>query len=154
MSRLFKYGDQAWEDPGPEFSNDDVKKQLTAYFPELANADVKEAALPDGRTEVSFVKRAGTKGSGDVTPDGISPSWIAARLANVKPANLEGPTLLGRLQELERAGRLEASALVEMQPVLERSMAELDAHVVESKKVLSRCSQLTATPSLSTPAGF
>lgn len=149
MTRLFKYGDQAWEDPGPEFSNDDVKKQLTAYFPELANADVKEAALPDGRTEVSFVKRAGTKGSDD-----ISPSWIAARLADVKPANLEGPTLLGRLQDLERAGRLEASALVEMQPVLERSMAELDAHVVESKKVLSRCSQLTATPSSSTPAGF
>lgn len=61
-TRVFKYGDQAWADPGPEFSTEDVKRQLTSFFPELANADVKERELDDGRLEITFVKRAGTKG--------------------------------------------------------------------------------------------
>lgn len=60
--RVFKYGDQSWEDPGQEFSNEDVRQQLTTVFPELARADIVTTDLPDGRVQVEFVKRAGTKG--------------------------------------------------------------------------------------------
>lgn len=63
MARIFKYGDQTWADPGAEFTTEDVKAQLTQFFPELARATAKERALPDGTTEIEFVKNAGTKGA-------------------------------------------------------------------------------------------
>jgi len=62
MARVFKYGDQRWEDPGEGFSVDDVKKQLTTFYPELARAEAKQTTLDDGTVEVEFVKRAGLKG--------------------------------------------------------------------------------------------
>jgi PRTRC genetic system protein C len=67
-TRVFKYGDQVWDGPGPEFSVEDVKRQLTTFYPELANADVKQRDLDDGRVEVKFVKRAGTKGPPSLGP--------------------------------------------------------------------------------------
>lgn len=60
--RVFKYGDQTWADPGSEFSVEEVRKQLTTFYPELARADAKQTDRPDGRVQVEFVKRAGTKG--------------------------------------------------------------------------------------------
>lgn len=159
MPRLFRYGDNAWEDPGPEFSNDDVRKQLATYFPELANADVKTSELPDGRTEVLFVKRSGTKGGGpaEITPQmsrPLSPGWIAAQLAKVKPATLKAPGLLGRLQDLDARGELDTATLLAAQPDLERATSELSAHVEKSKEVARRCSRLPACPGRSAPAGF
>jgi PRTRC genetic system protein C len=61
--RLFKYNDQQWEDPGEGFSNEDVRKHLSSFFPELAQASIEEKTLDDGTVEVRFVKRAGTKGA-------------------------------------------------------------------------------------------
>lgn len=66
--RVFKYGDQSWEDPGQEFSNEDVRQQLTTVFPELARADIVTTDLEDGRVQVEFIKRAGTKGDAGETP--------------------------------------------------------------------------------------
>lgn len=60
-ARVFTYNDQSWDDPGPEYSNDDVRKHLAGFFPELANAEAQIRDLDDGRQEVKFVKRAGTK---------------------------------------------------------------------------------------------
>jgi PRTRC genetic system protein C len=62
-TRIFKYQDQTWEDPGEGFSNEDVKKHLTQFFPELAQATIEVKELDDGSTEVRFVKKAGTKGA-------------------------------------------------------------------------------------------
>lgn len=61
-TRVFKYGDQTYDDPGAEYSNEEVKRQLTTLFPELARAEIKTRDLEDGRVEVEFVKRAGIKG--------------------------------------------------------------------------------------------
>jgi PRTRC genetic system protein C len=66
MTRIFKYQDETYEDPGEEFSNEDVKRHLTTYFPELAQATIEEKKLDDGTVEVTFVKRAGTKGAPDL----------------------------------------------------------------------------------------
>lgn len=65
-TRVFKYGDQSWEDPGPQFSNEDVRQQLTTVFPELARADIVTTDLEDGRQQVEFIKRAGTKGNENI----------------------------------------------------------------------------------------
>jgi PRTRC genetic system protein C len=61
-NRVFKYHDQTWEGPGEEYTNEDVRRHLQTYFPELAQADIQEKTLDDGTVEVTFVKRAGTKG--------------------------------------------------------------------------------------------
>ena len=63
MARIFKYQDQVWEDPGEGFNNEDVRKHLTQFFPELAQATIETKDMDDGSTEVRFVKKAGTKGS-------------------------------------------------------------------------------------------
>jgi PRTRC genetic system protein C len=67
MTRTFKYQDQTWEDPGEEYTNEDVKRHLTTFFPELAQADIEEKKLAGAEgdadtVQVTFVKRAGTKG--------------------------------------------------------------------------------------------
>lgn len=60
-TRVFSYNDQTWDDPGSEYSNDDVRKHLAGFFPDLANASIETSDLDDGRQEIKFVKRAGTK---------------------------------------------------------------------------------------------
>lgn len=78
--RVFKYGDQTWADPGDEFSNEDVRAQLTQFFPELARATARETKLPDGTTQIEFVKNAGTKGG-----DNRVPCWMCGELFQPDP---------------------------------------------------------------------
>jgi len=65
MPRVFKYNDQVFQDPGEEWSVEDIKKSLAQTFPEIAQATVNEKTLDDGTVEVTFVKRSGTKGMQD-----------------------------------------------------------------------------------------
>lgn len=60
--RVFKYQGQTYDDPGPEYSVEEVKKHLAGIFPEVSQAEVQEKELDDGSLEITFVKRAGTKG--------------------------------------------------------------------------------------------
>jgi PRTRC genetic system protein C len=62
MARIYKYEDYEYTDENEEFTTEDVKSQLQQYFPELANATAEEKALDNGDTEITFVKKAGTKG--------------------------------------------------------------------------------------------
>lgn len=65
VERVFVYGEwSSEEDPGEEFSNEDMRASLAGYFPELANAAIQTKMLDDGREQVTFVKMAGTKGKG------------------------------------------------------------------------------------------
>jgi PRTRC genetic system protein C len=60
--RIFKYGDQQWEDPGQEYTDEEVRKHLQTHFPELAKCRIVRNTLDDGTIEVSFEKVAGRKG--------------------------------------------------------------------------------------------
>ena len=62
MPRIFKYGDNTFQDPGDEFTIDDVKQSLAQTFPEIAQATVSEKTLDDGDVEITFIKRSGVKG--------------------------------------------------------------------------------------------
>ena len=62
MTRIFKYGDNTFQDPGDEFTTDDVKQSLAHTFPEIAQATVSEKTLDDGDVEITFIKRSGVKG--------------------------------------------------------------------------------------------
>jgi PRTRC genetic system protein C len=64
MATIYKYpaGNYEFRDDDDQFTTEQVQQQLTQYFPELANATTDEKELENGTREVTFVKRAGTKG--------------------------------------------------------------------------------------------
>ena len=61
MARIFVYEGREFPDPDPSLSVEDVKSNMTDYFPELANAEVKEATRGED-TLYEFVKKVGVKG--------------------------------------------------------------------------------------------
>lgn len=62
-TRTFWYdGKEVAQDPGEEYTIADVRKALTDYFPELAQATHTTEEQEDGSVKVTFAKRAGTKG--------------------------------------------------------------------------------------------
>lgn len=59
--RFFVYDDREFPDPDPTLSVEAVKSMFTDFFPELANAEIKEHTRGDD-TLHEFVRRVGTKG--------------------------------------------------------------------------------------------
>jgi len=139
MARVFVYGDERWEDPGEEFSNEDVRRHLTTYFPELAQAMIQEKTLDDGTVEVTLVKRAGTKGL-------VTPADVMERLGTLGPVEYEAVALFRRLQSGESP--------VDLYPEIEAARRELDDAISESRRVIDRCRTLQSCPSRRTPGGF
>jgi len=63
--RIFKYNGQTYADPNTAeatYTVEEIKQQLASVFPEIAQATVETKTLDDGTQEVTFVKKAGTKG--------------------------------------------------------------------------------------------
>ncbi len=63
QKRVFKYDGKTYEDPGAEYTIEQIKQHLAGTFPEVAQAKAEEKTLDDGTLEITFVKRAGTKGA-------------------------------------------------------------------------------------------
>ena len=61
MARIFVYDGREFPDPDPSLSVDQVRSMMTDFFPELANAEVKESQR-DEDTLYELVRRVGTKG--------------------------------------------------------------------------------------------
>jgi PRTRC genetic system protein C len=61
MARVFVYDGREFPDPDPNLSVDEIKQMMTDFFPELANAEVKEHQR-DQDTLYEFARRVGTKG--------------------------------------------------------------------------------------------
>ena len=61
-TRIFKYADHTIPDPGSQYTIEQVRQSLVAYFPELARATHTTKKLSDGRREVKFQKQTTTKG--------------------------------------------------------------------------------------------
>ena len=61
MARVFVYDGREFPDPDPNMSADEVRQQMTNFFPELANAEIKESKRGEDDI-VEFKKRVGTKG--------------------------------------------------------------------------------------------
>ena len=60
--RVFRYGDHEFDDPGREYTIDQVRQALLPYFPELAHATTDEQTLEDGTLQVTFRKQVTRKG--------------------------------------------------------------------------------------------
>ncbi len=59
--RVFVYDGREFPDPDPSLTPDEVRQQMTDFFPELANAEVKEHKRGDD-TLYELVRKVGVKG--------------------------------------------------------------------------------------------
>jgi len=59
--RVFVYDGREFPDPDPTLTPDEVRQKMTDFFPELANAEVREQKR-DEDTLYELVRRVGTKG--------------------------------------------------------------------------------------------
>jgi len=140
MARIFKYQDQVWEDPGEGFSNEDVRKHLTQFFPELAQATINEKTLDDGTVEVRFVKRAGTKGTDE----------IIALLDGLKPLELPALDVALRLLTTDDFGAEGAGIISQVQGVIDA----LEQQGRMAKRVVDVCMKMRSCPARRVPHGF
>ena len=61
MARIFVYEGREFPDPDPNLDEEAVKKIMTDFFPELANADTQETTRGED-TLYEFIKKVGVKG--------------------------------------------------------------------------------------------
>ncbi|NJN99057.1 MAG: hypothetical protein HC875_35675 [Anaerolineales bacterium] len=59
--RIFSYDNQYFEDPGPQYSPEEVMRLLARTYPALENGSWTSRTLADGSEEITFVKVAGEK---------------------------------------------------------------------------------------------
>lgn len=61
MARLFIYDSREFPDPDPSMTPEQVKDMMVTFFPELANAEVREHKKGED-IAYEFIRRVGTKG--------------------------------------------------------------------------------------------
>jgi PRTRC genetic system protein C len=61
MARVFVYDGREFPDPDPSMTPDQVRQTMADFFPELANAEIKQAARGEN-TLYELVRKIGTKG--------------------------------------------------------------------------------------------
>ena len=118
MARLFIYDGREFPDPDPTLSVEDVKRQLAEFFPEMANADVRQETRGED-TVITFAKRIGTKGRRRSRD-------IAAILRRVPAKRLRILVLVAELVDAE--GELDLDAAAARQPELNLAVAEAKAY--------------------------
>lgn len=62
LTRVFKFGALALEDPGSHFSETDVRDYYSAHYPHLTGAAVKGPVVENGKAIWTFETKVGTKG--------------------------------------------------------------------------------------------
>jgi PRTRC genetic system protein C len=101
-SRIFKYNDQTFADPGPAYTPDQIRSHLAAYFPELGQATIAERQREDGVVEITFHKQITTKGSGDATAETRRIDILTAELVQL-PVRVDPPlrfAVIGKLHPI------------------------------------------------------
>ena len=118
MARLFTYDGREFPDPDETLSVDDVRKSMSEFFPELANADTREEKRGDDTVYV-FTKRIGTKG-------GRRPPGVLSILRRVPAKHLGVFDLAAEL--LDPHGELDVDAAAARRPEVNLAIAEAEAY--------------------------
>ncbi len=58
LARVFKFGDRSVEDPGHEFSDEDVLNQIASSLPEFANGKITREVTGDDRFVTVTITKA------------------------------------------------------------------------------------------------
>ena len=146
--RLFAYDGQFWEDPGPQYSIEEVMAFLADTYPELRHGTWSSRALPDGTEEITFVKVTGEKGSG------LTAMLTDRLLSGTTPADIQGVETLHRLIEVEEAGQLTADFLLANAAQIEAALEQTDKLAQYSQRMVTRCLALKPAPMPRIPLGF
>lgn len=156
--RVFLYDNQVFEDPGPEYSVQDVLNFLATTYPELGNGTWTSRSLPDGGEEITFVKVTGEKGSGAARSNGnlVTPRHLIAALYRLNPTEIEAITLLDQISRLEteETSKLDAMRLLAMTPAIEAALQQAERISTDSQRIVRQCLDLTPIPHPKVPFGF
>ena len=138
MARLFLYDGRTFPDPDPRLSVEDVRHQLSDFFPELANADTREERRGDD-TLYTFARRIGTKGGGRRRH---RPPDIVAILRRVPGRELRVFELASAL--LLPDGTLDVDAAGRREPELALAQAEAEAYARATQRAVDALRRLPA----------
>lgn len=147
--RVFVYDGQYFEDPGPEYTPEDVMRFLGQTYPELETGTYHSRTLPDGSEEITFVKVTGEKGAG-VTPHRVA----ACVAAGASPARIEAVELLKQLMAAENEAELTVPYLLAAEPRIEAALYQAEQVAQASQRIVARCLSLKPVPLPRVPLGF
>ena len=150
--RIFLYDNQVFEDPGAEYSTQDVLNFLAQTYPELGNGTWTSRTLPDGAEEITFVKVTGEKGNGNT----VTPRHLIDTIYRLQSTEVEAITLLDQLTRLENeeTPRLDAMRLLAMTPAIEAALQQAEQISSDSQRIVRQCLELTPIPHPKVPLGF
>jgi PRTRC genetic system protein C len=125
MARLFSYDGRDFPDPDPALTVEAVRKQMSDFFPELANAETREERRGDD-TVYTFSRRIGTKGRRPRRLD------VVAILRRVEPKRLAVFDLAAGLIGPDGEVNLDAAAARQPEINLARAEAEASARATKT----------------------
>lgn len=131
MARVFIYDGREFPDPDPKLPVEEVRKQLSEFFPELGNAETREEKRSED-TVYTFSKRIGTKGRR--RPD------IVAILRRVPETRLQVLELAAQL--LDQDGELDLDAAAIRQPEINLAIAEVEAYTRATRQAVEAIRRL------------
>jgi PRTRC genetic system protein C len=118
MPRVFVYDGREFPDPDPNLSVEDVRKQLSDFFPELTNAETREERRGGQEVRYTFARRIGTKG--------IDRPDIVAILRRVPNKRLAVFDLAAELVDAD--GELDAETAATRQLEINLAIAEAESY--------------------------
>ena len=130
MARIFSYDGREFPDPDARLTIDEVRQQLSQFFPELVNADTRETRRGED-TLYTFSKRIGTKGQGQS---------VVTVLRGVPATHLRVFELAADL--LDANGALDLDAAGERQPDINLALAEADAYTRATRQAVQALQRL------------
>lgn len=146
--RVFIYGEHRFDNPGAEYTVEQIQQHLVQYFPEMAHATTEEKVLPDGTVEITFRKQVARKGSG----------WEAEKRLVVLLAELEVvPPYEDPLAELTAAlgGKpVSLAAILDVRDSLQAHTNHVFGLASRTEQVVKRCLDLPPSPTRGVPLGF
>jgi PRTRC genetic system protein C len=62
LKRIFEFNGVRWDDPGPEFSVEDVRETMSLMYPDLTTAIVEGPEIVGDTAVFKFIRNVGAKG--------------------------------------------------------------------------------------------
>jgi PRTRC genetic system protein C len=126
MTRIFVYDGREFPDPDPGLSVEDVRRQLSDFFPELTNAETREERRGDDEVRYTFTRRIGTKGGTEVD--------IMTILRRVPAKLLAVFDLVSQLVDAD--GEPDAEAAAARRPEVNLAIAEAETYARATRSAI------------------
>jgi PRTRC genetic system protein C len=134
MARIFVVDGREFPDPDPKLPVDEVRKQLSEFFPELANAETREEKRGE-EVRYVFSRRIGTKGQ-PRSPD------IIGLLRRVPEKRLRVFELAAEL--LDARGEIDVDEAARREPEINLAVAEAQAYASATAQAVDALRRLPA----------